>query len=103
MTTVREQVEKAVALGADAVYSAPYETADGTTIVTAYSAGGWFGGPRVIGVFAVKDGQVRYEAAIDGSRIATIGVLTGLVAAALSTLAVLRRPPWPDLRITQNL
>ncbi len=37
---------------------------------------------------------------VDADRIALIGVITGLIAAVLASLAVLRRPPWPDLSAT---
>ena len=35
-------------------------------------------------------------------RVALIGVLTGLLAAVIATLAVLRQPPWPRITITEN-
>lgn len=50
-----------------------------------------------IGVYAIRDGKAMWSPAVDGDRIALIGVTTGFVAALLSTLAVLRRPPWPAL------
>jgi hypothetical protein len=34
-------------------------------------------------------------AGLDANRIALIGVLTGLLAAVIASLAVLRQPPWP--------
>jgi hypothetical protein len=36
----------------------------------------------------------------DANRIALIGVLTGLLAAVIASLAVLRQPPWPRITIT---
>ena len=41
--------------------------------------------------------------AVDHNRIALIGVTTGLLAAVISTLAVLRQPPWPRITITENM
>lgn len=35
--------------------------------------------------------------AVDASRVAMIGACTGFMAALLATVAVLRRPPWPDM------
>ena len=32
--------------------------------------------------------------------VALIGVLTGLLAAVIGSLAVLRQPPWPRMTIT---
>ncbi|WP_068165542.1 hypothetical protein [Rhodococcus phenolicus] len=92
--------------GDDRVYGAPYETSDGTTIVTVTGFHrAWFRRgavqpvPKPIGVFVVRDGEVRWVAAVDETRIALMGELIGLVAATIATLAVLRRPPWPDLSI----
>jgi hypothetical protein len=36
-------------------------------------------------------------AAVDANRIALIGVITGLISAVLACVAMVRRPPWPDL------
>ena len=36
----------------------------------------------------------------DTSRVALIGVLTGLLAAVIASLAVLRQPPWPKMTFT---
>lgn len=71
------------------LFGEPYETQDGTTVIPV---------SRPVGVFAIRDGQAKWEPAVDTTRVALIAVTTGLVAAALGTLAVLRRPPWPDLR-----
>ena len=53
---------------------------------------------RPVGVFVVKDGEASWLPAVDVTRIAVLGVLVGLVGTAFSTLAMVRRPPWPDLR-----
>ncbi|WP_245677580.1 hypothetical protein [Nocardia acidivorans] len=80
------------------------QTAEGATIITVTGVGGWLRPrPRPLGVFVVHGGEVRWEPVEDDGRIALIGVLTGFVAAALATAAVFKRPPWPDLRITQHL
>lgn len=73
------------------VFGEPYETADGTTVITVTNPPG---------VFAIREGQVKFEPAVDATRVALLAVGTGLVAATLGTLAVLRRPPWPDLKGT---
>ena len=49
-------------------------------------------------MFVVKDGEASWLPAVDVTRIAVLGVLVGLVGTAFSTLAMVRRPPWPDLR-----
>ena len=38
--------------------------------------------------------------AVDGNLVALIGVVTGLLAAVIGSLAVLRQPPWPRITIT---
>jgi hypothetical protein len=55
-----------------------------------------------VGVFVICGGEVTWKAAIDENRIALIGVITGLASAVIATLAVLRRPPWPDLHIRRR-
>jgi hypothetical protein len=70
------------------IFGEPHETPDGTTVITVTSPPG---------VFAIRDGQAKFEPAVDATRVALLAIGTGLVAATLGTLAVLRRPPWPDL------
>jgi uncharacterized spore protein YtfJ len=104
------------------VYGEAYETADGTTVIPvarvrkgrrgrgagaernghgpADAALGFAADP--LGVFVVKDGQATWVPALDGNRIALIGVTTGLLAAVIGTLAVLRQPPWPRYTVTEN-
>jgi hypothetical protein len=54
-------------------------------------------GAKPAGVFVIKDGKATWVAAVDGGRLATMGILVGLVSAALAGVAIVRRPPWPDL------
>ena len=91
------------------VYSQPFETADGTTIIAVSKVRGKLAGgeevevrAKPVGVFVIRGEDVKWEAAVDATPIATIGVLTGLVAATLGTLAMVRRPPWPDIRIVDD-
>ncbi|MQY30010.1 hypothetical protein [Nocardia aurantia] len=85
------------------VYGTPVETADGSTIITVASPGGWLRpGMRPIGVFVVHGGQVTWSAAEDNTRIALLGETIGLLSAVIATLAVLRRPPWPDLALRRD-
>lgn len=70
------------------IFGDPCETPDGTTVITV---------SEPPGVFAIRDGKAAWEPAVDATLIALIAVSTGLIAATLGTLAVLRRPPWPDL------
>ena len=55
---------------------------------------------KPVGVFVIKDGEATWVPALDSTRIALMGELIGLVAATFATLAMVRRPPWPDLHGT---
>ena len=83
------------------VFGAAYETADGATIVPVTTLRG--ASPRPAGVFVIKDGKGTWVPAVDSTRIALVGALTGLVAATFGTLAMVRRPPWPDLNGTVSI
>jgi hypothetical protein len=76
------------------VFGKVYETADGTTVIPVTKGREPV---RPAGVFVVKDGKASWMPAADGERIAMMGILVGLVAAALAGIAMVRRPPWPDL------
>ncbi|WP_040803008.1 hypothetical protein [Nocardia concava] len=95
--TLRERLNELPAMGSALVYGEPHETPDGTTIITVSAVNPWRGA-RPVGVFVVHQGEVKWEAAVDSSLIAIIGVTTGLIAATLGTLAVLKSPPWPNMR-----
>jgi hypothetical protein len=81
---------------ASRVYGEPYETADGATVITVAKVRGTRAKP--VGVFVIKDGNVRWSAAVDGERVAMMGIFVGLVSATLAGVAMVRRPPWPDLK-----
>ncbi|MEU0502163.1 hypothetical protein [Nocardia sp. NPDC005998] len=76
------------------VFGQPYDTSDGATVITVARTGSLLRGTYPLGVFVVHGGQVVWTPAVDVTRIALIGLLTAVIA----TLAVLRRPPWPDLK-----
>ena len=98
------------------VYSQPYENADGATIIMVARVRGKLRPSkhesadgsgdeiavraRPVGVFVIRGDDVKWVPAVDATPIALVGVLTGLLAATLATLAMVRRPPWPDLRGT---
>jgi hypothetical protein len=98
------------------VYSQPHETTDGATVIMVAKVRGKVRPTKAnpleatseevavrakpVGVFVIRGGDVKWEPAVDATPIAVVGVLTGLVAATLATLAMVRRPPWPDLRGT---
>lgn len=70
------------------VFGQQYQTPDGATVIPV---------SKPVGVFVVKDGQPIWEPAADATRIALFGILVGLVASLLAGIAMVRRPPWPDL------
>lgn len=92
------------------IYGQPYETADGVTVVPVAKVRGRTRpsapdadlrlSARPVGVFVIKNGEATWVPAVDKTRIAMLGALTGLVAAGFATLAMVRRPPWPDLHGT---
>jgi hypothetical protein len=91
------------------VYGQPYETADGVTVVPVARVRGRSKAAadadldltaRPVGVFVIKNAEATWVPAVDSTRIALMGELIGLVAATFATLAMVRRPPWPDLHGT---
>ncbi len=92
---------------ASRVFGQPYETADGATVIPAAKlrgrgAAGADDAPirlsaKPIGIFVIKDGKAAFVPSPDVTRIAMMGILVGLVSAALAGVAMVRRPPWPDL------
>ncbi|WIM87096.1 hypothetical protein PT015_19845 [Candidatus Mycobacterium wuenschmannii] len=82
------------------VYGEPYRTSDGATVIPVSKVRS--GSATPVGVFVIQGGTTQWVAAVDSDRIALIGVITGLIAAVLGSLALLRRPPWPDLSATSG-
>lgn len=70
------------------VFGDQYQTPDGSTVIPV---------SKPVGVFVVKDGRSTWQPATDDTRIALFGILVGLVASILAGVAMVRRPPWPDL------
>ncbi|WP_409466860.1 hypothetical protein [Amycolatopsis sp. GA6-003] len=79
------------------VFGEPFETSHGTVLITVTRQGRRGGPGRAIGLYSITEDGVTWTPAVDQGRIALIGVCTGFVAAALATLAVVHRPPWPNL------
>lgn len=85
----------------EVVFEEPYTAADGTMVIPV-TRRRWFGDAdgkhrKAVGVYVAAEGNAIWVPAVDTNRIALIGVATGLVTAALGAVAVVRRPPWPDL------
>lgn len=80
------------------VFGEPYETVGGSTIITVTRVRNWRGATSSpVGVFVIHDGKLAWQPANDTTRIALLAEFIGLASAVIATLAVLRRPPWPDL------
>lgn len=84
------------------VFGDPYLTPDGATVIPVskvrHRPDCGRTSSRPLGIFVVKDGKPTWVPAVDNTRIALLGELIGLVAATLATAAMVRRPPWPDVR-----
>jgi hypothetical protein len=77
------------------VFGAVYQTADGSTVIPVTAVHG--AAPKAAGVYVVKDGAASWVPVVDAGRIAMMGILVGLISATLAGVAMVRRPPWPDL------
>lgn len=81
------------------VYGEPHQTPDGATVITVARVRAGMASP--VGVCVIRGESARFLPTVEPDRVAVIAVSTGLVAAAITALALLRRPPWPDLRATR--
>jgi len=77
-------------------FSEPQSLPDGSSVIYV-TASTWRGNTRAVGMYTVTDGKTRWTPAADPNLVMLIGASTGFVAATLSLIAVLRRPPWPDM------
>jgi hypothetical protein len=86
------------------VYGQPQQTADGSTVITVTKVRSRSGSLEAspVGVFVIHDGKPTWAPAVDGKRIALVGALRGLVAATAATAAMIKRPPWPDIKIAAH-
>ncbi len=94
---IRNQLNSLRTVDDSLTYGQPYETSDGTTVITVTRTGVLLHSARPVGAFVVHEGEVSWTPAVDATRIALMGELIGLLATVITTLAILRRPPWPDL------
>ncbi|MEV5651532.1 hypothetical protein AB0L57_25055 [Nocardia sp. NPDC052254] len=97
--TVREQFDLPAVAGDSAVYGTPYRTSEGVTVIPVTRPAGRLRRERALGVFAIGDGKATWHAVTDDTAIALLGIFVGLVATTLSLVAVIKRPPWPDIHI----
>lgn len=95
--TLKDRLSEFPAVDDSLMYGTPHQTPDGSTVITVSKPSFFRGVPRPIGVYVIHEGKVKFEPVMDGTRIALMGELIGLVAAGFATAALLRRPPWPDM------
>lgn len=79
------------------VFGEPYDTGKDAVIVIVSRKGWLHRSERAVGIYTIRADGTTWTPALDSSLHALIGVCTGFAAAVIGTLAVLRRPPWPDL------
>ena len=85
---------------AQRVFGEPLESPDGAMVIPVVRTAGLRGDAlKPVGVFVIHGGKAQWEPAVDANRIALVGAAIGFATAVISTLAVLRRPPWPDLSV----
>ncbi|MBO0856252.1 MAG: hypothetical protein J2P18_21075 [Nocardia sp.] len=101
--SVREEFDLPAVGGDSAVYGTPYRTSEGVTVIPVTRPAGRLRPARAVGIFTVEKGGTGWHAATDDTAVALAGILVGLVATILSLVAVIKRPPWPDLRIHRVL
>lgn len=80
-------------------FATPYVTDDGSTVVPVVRDRRGLPEGEALGVFVIHDGKASWTPVVDANRVATIGVVTGLVAATLACIAVIRQPPWPKVTL----
>lgn len=79
------------------VFGEPYERPDGAMVIPVVKAGRRT--VAALGVFVIHDGTASWEPVVDANLKALLDRLVWLVPATLMALTMLRRPPWPDLRL----
>ncbi|MFG1796065.1 hypothetical protein [Nocardia sp. NPDC049149] len=84
-------------MGSTRVYGEPFETGDGSTVITVTRVAGGPFAPTPLGIFVVHNGEAKWVPTRDATRLELFGLAIGMAATVISLLAVLRRPPWPDL------
>ena len=70
------------------VFGQAHDTPDGATIIPV---------AKPVGMFVVKDGVATWSPANDDTKVALMGIAVGLVATILVGIAMVLRPPWPEL------
>ncbi|MFC1473563.1 hypothetical protein [Rhodococcus qingshengii] len=91
--------------GTSTIFGEPHQTSDGSTIITVLRLHRRWRRepiPVPVGVFSIHEGEPSWSPAVDHTRAALMGEFIGLAAAVIATLAVLRRPPWPDVTIQKG-
>lgn len=80
------------------VFGEPYERPDGTLVIPVVKVSGTRE-VAALGVFVIHDGTAKWEPAVDTNLRTLLAQLVWLVPATLVAVAMIRRPPWPDVRM----
>lgn len=89
-------------LAAAQVYRDPIHVDGATVIPVAKIRAGGTATP--VGVFFISGGQISWKAAVDeGGSDSASRHHHRKASAVIATLAMLRRPPWPDIHLTRQL
>jgi hypothetical protein len=78
-------------------FGEPYEAGNGTVIVTVSRQDRGDRPERPLGIFTVTADGATWTPVVETGRHLLMMAGAGFVAVALSTAAVLRRPPWPEM------
>jgi hypothetical protein len=79
------------------VFGEPYERPDGTMVIPVVKVSRRAVAP--LGVFVIHDGRASWEPVVDENLKTLLSHLVWVVPATLVALTMLRRPPWPDVRM----
>ena len=78
-------------------FGEPYEAANGAVIVTVSRQGRGNRPERPLGIYTVSAQGTTWTPAVDKGRLLLILACAGFMAAVIGNLAILRRPPWPEM------
>lgn len=88
-------------MGTTTVYSEPLRIDESTTVVLV-SRQTRSGGTVPLGALTTHDGATEWTATPEPDRLALAGIAVGFVAATLACVAMVRRPPWPEILIHEE-
>jgi ABC-type nitrate/sulfonate/bicarbonate transport system permease component len=79
------------------IFGDPFDTGKDAVIVTVSRTSWPSGREHPVGIYTIRADGTTWTPVVDSSRNLLIGACTGFAAAVIATIAVLRRPPWPEM------